>query len=60
MAVDPSKKLEALKLELKQISLNYKEATQVAENCERKIYELRGAIAAVEDILSPEKKEKTT
>tara|TARA_B100001287_G_scaffold76651_1_gene63745 strand:- start:1191 stop:1370 length:180 start_codon:yes stop_codon:yes gene_type:complete len=56
MAVDPKKKLETLKAELQQIAENYKEATQVAENCKQKIFELKGAIAAVEDIIEPEKK----
>tara|TARA_B100000519_G_scaffold173670_1_gene161161 strand:- start:342 stop:521 length:180 start_codon:yes stop_codon:yes gene_type:complete len=55
MAVDPKQKLETLKAELQQIAENYKEATQVAENCKQKIFELRGAIAAVEDIIKPEK-----
>ena len=54
MAVDPKEKLEALKSELQQIAENYKEATQVAENCKQKIFELKGAIAAVEDILKPD------
>tara|TARA_R100001015_G_C4588002_1_gene143768 strand:+ start:815 stop:994 length:180 start_codon:yes stop_codon:yes gene_type:complete len=56
MAVDPKQKLETLKAELQQIAENYKEATQVAENCKQKIFELKGAIAAVEDIIEPEKK----
>ena len=56
MAVDPKKKLEALRAELQQIAENYKEATQVAENCKQKIFELRGAIAAVEDIIKPSEK----
>ena len=54
MAVDPKQKLEALKSELQQIAKNYEEANQVAENCKRKIFELKGAIAAVEDILKPD------
>ena len=33
---------------------NYNQATQVVENCKQKIFELKGAIAAVEDILKPE------
>ena len=60
MAVDPKKKLEALNSELKQIVENYNQATQVVENCKQKIFELKGAIAAVEDILKPEEKEETT
>ena len=54
MAVDPKEKLEALKSELQQIAENYKEATQVAENCKQKIFELKGAIEAIEDILTPD------
>lgn len=54
MAVDPQQKLEALKSELQQIAKNYQEAKQVMENCEKKIYELKGGIAACEDILKPE------
>ena len=60
MAVDPKQKLEALNSELQQIVTNYKEATQVAKNCEQKIFELRGAIAAIEDILKPDEEEKET
>jgi hypothetical protein len=54
MAVDPKQKLEALNSELKQIVDNYNQANQVVENCKQKIFELKGAIAAVEDILKPE------
>mgnify|MGYP003133635786 CR=1 FL=1 len=54
MAVDPQQKLEALKSELEQIVKNYQEAEQVKKNCEIKIYELKGGIAACEDILKPE------
>jgi exonuclease VII small subunit len=54
MAVDPKEKLEALNSELQQIVNNYNQATQVVENCKQKIFELKGAIAAVEDILKPE------
>tara|TARA_B100000519_G_C13801248_1_gene231283 strand:+ start:143 stop:322 length:180 start_codon:yes stop_codon:yes gene_type:complete len=54
MAVDPTQKLEALKSELEQIVENYNKANQVVDNCKQRIYELRGAIAAVEDILKPD------
>ena len=47
-------KLEVINKELQQIANNYNEATQVVENCKQKIFELKGAIAAVEDILKPE------
>jgi len=59
MAVDPQKKLEALNLELQQVVDNYNKATQVVENCKQKIFELKGAIAAVEDILKPDEEETT-
>ena len=54
MAVDPKQKLEALNSELKQIVDNYNQANQVVENCKQKIFELKGAIAAIEDILKPD------
>ena len=54
MAGDPQQKLEALNSELQQIVNNYKQATQVVENCKQKIFELKGAINAIQDILEPE------
>ena len=54
MAVDPKQKLDALNAELQQIVNNYKEANQVAENCKQKIFELKGGISALEEILKPE------
>ena len=54
MAVDPQQKLEALNSELQQVVNNFNQANQVVENCKQKIFELRGAIAAVEDILKPD------
>ena len=51
MPVDPQQKLEALQAELQQISQNYQEAKNVVQNCERKIFELKGGILACEDIL---------
>jgi exonuclease VII small subunit len=54
MAVDPKQKLEALNSELQQIVNNFNEANKVVENCKQKIFELKGAIAAVEDILKPD------
>ena len=54
MAIDPKQKLEALNSELQQVVNNYNQASQVVENCKQKIFELKGAIAAVEDILKPE------
>ena len=54
MAVDPQQKLQALNSELQQVVDNYNKATQVVENCKQRIFELKGAGAAVEDILKPE------
>ena len=59
MAVDPQQKLDALNAELQQTVNNYNQANQVVENCKQKIFELRGAIAAVEDILKPDEEETT-
>ena len=59
MAVDPQKKLEALNLELQRVLNNYNHATQVAESCKQKIFELKGGIAAVEDILKADEEETT-
>ena len=53
MAVDPKQKLEALNSELQQIVKNYNQATQVVENCKQKIFELKGAINDIQDILEP-------
>ncbi len=55
--MDPKKKLEALNSELQQIVNNYNEASKVVENCKQRIFELKGGIAAVEDILTVEKVE---
>jgi len=57
MAVDPQQKLEALNSELRQVVNNFNQANQVVENCKQKIFELKGGIAAVEDILKPEEEE---
>ena len=56
---DPKAKLDALNAELQQIVNNYNQATQVVENCKQKIFELKGAIAAIEDILKPDEKKTT-
>ena len=56
MAVDFKTKLEAINKELQQIANNYNEATQVAKNCEQKIFELKGAKAQLEELI----KEETT
>ena len=54
MAVNPQQKLEALNSELQQVVDNFNKANQVVENCKQRIFELKGAIAAVEDILKPD------
>ena len=59
MSIDPQQKLEALKSELQQIVDNYNKANQVVENCKQRIFELKGGIAAVEDILKPDEEEVT-
>ena len=51
MAVDFKAKLEAINKELQQIANNYNEATQVAKNCEQKIYELKGAKTQLEELI---------
>ena len=59
MAVDPQQKLEALKSELQQIVSNYNQAKEVVANCERKILQIQGGIAACEDIVKPDEEEST-
>lgn len=54
MAVDPKEKLEALNSELAQVVENFNKANQVVENCKQRVFELKGGIAALEDILKPE------
>jgi len=54
--LDPNQKLEALKSELQQIATNYNQAKEVVSNCERKILQIQGGIAACEEII----KEETT
>ena len=52
MATDLKQKLEALNSELKVVIDNYNKATQVVKNCEQRIFELRGGIATVEELIS--------
>ena len=52
--LDPKQKLAALQSEQQLVANNYKEADTVLKNCEIKLIELRGAIAAVEDIIKEE------
>jgi len=55
--LDPSQKKAALESELQQIAKNYQEAQQVMQNCEKKIYELRGGIAACDDLIKAEEED---
>tara|TARA_X000001388_G_scaffold63785_1_gene49806 strand:- start:30 stop:206 length:177 start_codon:yes stop_codon:yes gene_type:complete len=57
MPVDFKTKLEAINKELQQIANNYNEATQVAKNCEQKIFELKGAKAQLEEFIKEESTE---
>ena len=57
MPVDLKTKLEAINKELQQIANNYNEATQVAKNCEQKIFELKGAKAQLEELIKEESTE---
>ena len=56
--LDPQQKKAALESELQQIAKNYQEAQQVMQNCERKIYELRGGIAACDSLIEENEEEK--
>ena len=49
--LDPNQKLEALNSELQQIAKNYNEAKEVMTNCERKILQIQGGIAACEELI---------
>ena len=55
--LDPKQKKAALESELQQIAKNYQEAQQVMQNCEKKIYELRGGIAACNDLIKTQEEE---
>ena len=55
--LDPSQKKAALESELQQIAKNYQEAQQVMQNCEKKIYELRGGIAACDDLIKTQEED---
>ena len=58
--LNPQQKLAALQSELQQIAKNYNEAKEVMGNCERKILQIQGGIAACEDLIkqSEETKQK--
>ena len=49
--LNPKQKLAALQSELQQIAKNYNEAKEVMVNCERKILQIQGGIAACEDLI---------
>ena len=55
--LDPQQKKAALESELQQIAKNYQEAQQVMQNCEKKIYEFRGGIAACDELIKENKEE---
>ena len=57
--LDPNQKKAALESELQQIAKNYQEAQQVMQNCEKKIYELRGGIAACDDLIKTDEEDST-
>ena len=56
--LDPQQKKADLESELQQIAKNYQEAQQVMQNCERKIFELRGGIAACDELIKENAEEK--
>jgi len=56
--LNPQQKLAALQSELQQIAKNYNEAKEVMGNCERKILQIQGGIAACEDLIK--QSEETT
>ena len=55
----PEQQKAALESELQQVAKNYEEARNVMQNCERKIFELRGGITACEKLIKPKEAPKT-
>ena len=55
--LDPKQKRAALEAEQQQIAKNYKEAEQVLKNCEIRLYQLKGGIDAVKDLIEENKLE---
>ena len=55
--LDPKQKLAALQSELQQIAKNYNEAKEVMNNCERKILQIQGGIAACQEIIQEDSTE---
>lgn len=60
MALTLDQKLAALLSEQQQIAKNYQEAETVVKNCEIKLIEIRGAIAALEEIQKANTEEAPT
>ena len=56
--LDPNQKLAALQSELQQIAKNYNEAKEVMNNCERKILQIQGGIAACEELIKENEETK--
>ncbi len=59
MAVDLKQKKADLESELQKVAKNYQEAQQVMQNCEKKIFELRGGIATCDDLIKSNEEEIT-
>ena len=57
--LDPQQKLAALQSELQQIAKNYNEAKEVMGNCERKILQIQGGIAACEELIKSKEEESS-
>ena len=57
--LDPNQKLAALQSELQQIAKNYNEAKEVMGNCERKILQIQGGIAACEELIKSKEEESS-
>ena len=56
--LEPQQKLAALQSELQQIGKNYNEAKEVMGNCERKILQIQGGIAACEELIKENEETK--
>tara|TARA_R100000278_G_scaffold94489_1_gene72139 strand:- start:619 stop:801 length:183 start_codon:yes stop_codon:yes gene_type:complete len=56
--LEPQQKLAALQSELQQIAKNYNEAKEVMGNCERKILQIQGGIAACEELIKENEETK--
>ena len=58
--LDPQQKLAALEAEQQQIAKNYKEAEQVMKNCEIRLYQIKGGIDAIKDLIKENEPEEET